>query len=97
MKWKTRIEVKLPKKADPFKQLSRLLKEGKILRSFVCSADSIVIIYDNRKLTISDILKITGGECINEDLHELLLIEKQIIKAPLPIINKHYAEVTKQS
>jgi hypothetical protein len=80
MKWKTRLEIKLPERSDPFKQLTRLLNKGKVLRSYVASSDTLVVIYDNRKLTIPEILRITRGHCINEDHSELMKAEEALMQ-----------------
>lgn len=75
MHYKTRLQIKLDLKTDPFARLEGLKKKGVVLRANIESANSIVVYYDNRQVTREEILSITEGEMINENKEELLLFE----------------------
>lgn len=75
MHYKTRLQIKLDLKTDPFAGLEEPKKKGKVLRANVETATSIIVYYDNRQMTMEEIISITGGEVMNENKEELLLFE----------------------
>ncbi|GAC1426594.1 MAG: hypothetical protein NVS1B13_25480 [Flavisolibacter sp.] len=62
MKYKTRLEIKLPDSVDPFNTISKLLVGAKIIKAQIVNVDTIVVLYDNRKITQEIILKLTDGK-----------------------------------
>ncbi|HEV7620811.1 MAG TPA: hypothetical protein VGO09_03710 [Flavisolibacter sp.] len=61
MKYKTRLEIKLPETVDPFNTISKLLVGAKIIKAQIVNVDTIVVLYDNRKISQEIILKLTEG------------------------------------
>jgi hypothetical protein len=57
---KTRLELTLPEKSDPFSAITRLKKQGKVLRANMVRDRLIVIVYDDRKITEEEIRKVVG-------------------------------------
>jgi hypothetical protein len=57
---KTRLELTLPEKSDPFTAIIRLKKQGKVLRANMVRDRLIVIVYDDRKITEEEIRKVVG-------------------------------------
>ena len=62
MKYKTRLEIKLPEAVDPFNTISKLLVDAKIIKAQIVNVDTIVVLYDNRKTSQEIILKLTEGK-----------------------------------
>lgn len=62
MKYKTRLEIKLPETVDPFNTISKLLVGSKIIKAQIVNVDTIVVLYDNRKISQEIILKLTDGK-----------------------------------
>jgi hypothetical protein len=66
MKYKTRVEIELPLRSDPFKALTDLKNKGTIVQANVINATRLVIFFDNRQIDAETLLKITGGRIAKE-------------------------------
>ena len=57
MKHKTRLEIKLPEKVDPFAAIDKLQVNARIITAHVVNNNTIVVLFDNRKITQERIMK----------------------------------------
>jgi hypothetical protein len=58
---KTQLLIKLDEKHDPFDKLIQLKKDKAILRANLVTCSSMLIYYDDRKVSEADLLRITKG------------------------------------
>lgn len=60
MKHKTRLEIMLPEKLDPFTAINKLIDKGNVTKASMINFERIVIFYDNRKVTEGEIRTTLG-------------------------------------
>lgn len=63
MKWKERLLVEVSKN-DPFNLLVKLKNREQVLSAHLVNFNSILVYYDNRKISKEEILKITSGKLL---------------------------------
>lgn len=61
MKYKTRIELTLPNKIEPFTEAAKLRKIEGVLEANVRDVNSLVLFYDRRQITEKKLLKTITG------------------------------------
>lgn len=61
MKHKTRIELTLPERVEPFAEIAKLRKIGGVMEAFVKDNRTVVIQYDKRQISERKLLKTIVG------------------------------------